>query len=1430
MIDPPIFFELIRQQAAQLCDQIESNPELKGQRHQLFTQVQDPRYILSELLQNADDARATEASVCIENGAFIFKHNGDDFTKEHFASLCRFGYSNKRALHTIGFRGLGFKSTFSLGERVELFTPTLSVAFHQDRFTEPKWVNEGLESNGLTIVRVAISDEHRRVEVEKNLDDWLNSPVSLLFFKHIHRIRIGERDVHWGSIGPGPVKNTEWWALQDKDDEPYLIARSNPEPFPKEVLEEIKKVRRSEGDTDFSDCIVEIVMGMDGRLFVVLPTGVKTALPFSCNAPFIQDPARLNINSPVTSLTNKWLLQRAGKLAAETMLEWLNKPDSNPLEKARAYDLMPDVNHDDNSLEGVCGSIVEKAFAEVIESKEFLLTDEGQLTHSKKSIIIPDAILDVWPSAQASAFFDDDGRPAFSRHVLAENKQKLLNWDEIEEINETGVLDVLQDKGKHLPKPKSWHHLLGLWTYLAPVITKYSYYGEKKGLCIVPVQSKKVLYAADKIVRLGEKKLLPSGDDWRFLGDRLSVLDQNWLRYLTKQRSLAETNEDKELSERVDAAYAVLKAISLDEFSDTGKVIDQVASAFFKQETVTLADAIRIAQIAAKLGARIGGGFHYVCQDGSLRSAGETILFDADGTLNMLLPEKWNESHLLHPEYLNSFSSCTREEWLRWISNGRSSLHTFVPLVSKPYSMSLDKVGKILKQRGYKDSFKPSYTNPSIRFNDWGFEEDIWEYWEKQAEDDDSIWVKITEKILTEPDRFWSDNLSATVTEEASNGREKRRISNGLMPIWIFKLREKECLQDTHGNNRKPEDLLRRTSETEALLGVESFIHSRHDNESSRPLLKLFGVSDVPTGPGKLLDRLQYLAGSTNPPTHEIDKWYRRLDQLLKGCSTEDFFAVKTAFRNEKLVLTENGIWENSSGVFLASDGEDAPDAETVRASVKELVLWRRIGVAERPTADLTIDWLLALPSGEPLSQNQARRVRSSLKQHPDRIWNECNHWINLEGEWARIDNLDFALTMQPLISWKHLDNWVKQKTADFQQLSFDILSDYPFSGISLLSEHVDDRFDENSSFSKKFEERPWLKQLGVELCRINLDKNDEKVKRIRNLGGNLSLTTWRTIPSLKTIPYIDGKRAGKPRPADALWSDKTLYVEDRPPATLARAVSEELNRSFRDPDITEAIKFCFERAPEFVTSYMEQNFKLIPREVATSEEEREVETEQNPDKGNSVDDTDANDFNHGHDKTTNSDNITSTNTHPTIPASTGHSSPTTHGNTTTKSPSRRGHKSGIKVSPEKFEGHGGLVFGDSDLDGESTPEAKRIGDLGEKYIFEHLKHDYKDANLLGGNNKGYDIEYTINGVKHFVEVKTLSESWQGHNDASLTKSQFEKAWEAKDRYSLYVVENAENEKCGFYCINDPASHFTTIHLDDGWKDFATLFTPLPKT
>lgn len=73
----PDYFESIRQKAAGRWVQLEQDPELAGPWHQLFKQVQSPRHVVSELLQNADDAGASEAAVDLQDGEFVFTHNGE---------------------------------------------------------------------------------------------------------------------------------------------------------------------------------------------------------------------------------------------------------------------------------------------------------------------------------------------------------------------------------------------------------------------------------------------------------------------------------------------------------------------------------------------------------------------------------------------------------------------------------------------------------------------------------------------------------------------------------------------------------------------------------------------------------------------------------------------------------------------------------------------------------------------------------------------------------------------------------------------------------------------------------------------------------------------------------------------------------------------------------------------------------------------------------------------------------------------------------------------------------------------------------------------------------------------------------------------------------------------------------------------------------
>ena len=1199
---PPDYFERVRSGASRRWDQLEADPELAGPWHQLFKQVQSPRHILSELLQNADDAAASQAKVMIENDRFIFEHDGQDFTEAHFASLCRFGYSNKRALHTIGFRGIGFKSTFSLGgDHVELFTPSLAVAFRRDRFTEPHWIEVEQFTRGVTRVEVPIASANLRLEVERNLAEWIKSPLSLLFFRTVRRLQIGEQVVHWDSLGAGPTANSEWMALDGKADSQFLLIRSAEEAFPADALEEIRQERMVNADDGgaLPPCRVEIVLGAKGRLHVVLPTGVETELPFACNAPFIQDPARLKIKDPETSPTNRWLLDRAGSLAATAMISWLRNSQLGMVDRASAYELLPDVDRDAISLEGSSAARVEVAFADVVDEEAILLTEGGQIVEDSEAISLPQPLFDIWPSEQATPLLDDKARPALAKDVSAHNREKLIHWNVLDEFTKTDLIERL--RSRHLPRPSTWRRLLSLWAYIGPEVTGY-FFRSPEELRILPVQGRDVLYSGAEVARLGEKKLLQSDADWVFLSSHLVVLNQNWTRFLADERREQSRTESGGQSQ-AEIAFEVLRKIGLQETSDVSAVIERVAADFFRGNQATLAECVQLAQIAAKLGAEVGSSFRYATADRKLRGTEDGVLYDEDGSLESLLPEEMHGTKLLHPAYDEKFASCTRDEWQRWIASGRSGLLALPALVqSRKYYFSLKELSEEARNRGLRSDLSASYVTNNFYLEDWGFPADCWKYWESTSATNPHIWGKVAERVLRQGENYWSEASSARVTQAATTGTVRSLTQQPLMPSWLLRLREKACLPDTREGLHIPRDLLRRTPETEYLLDIEQFVHGRLDQEANRVLLDLLGVRYVPDGPGRLQERLRALAKAERAPAHEVEKWYRRFDQQLATATSVELQTIKDMFRSERVILAHDGTWVTSESVFLTASEEDVPDAPLIRPSVADLALWHRVGVAERPSADLAVQWLSALESGSELSVDDVRRVRTLLGRYPRRIWEECAHWINVLGEWVPIESLRYSLSLQSLLPWRHLHDHVKRKTADFQRLSVDVFVQPPFADVPTLAGVIEERFTHSPSNSEDRVTASWLNVFGNQVRRLEIPDSAE-CDRIRSEALRIAGAIWVDAGVLEVIPYLEGVPAGTPRSTDVLWQDGKVYVSQLSKAKLARRVPEEVGKNL-PPDLRTALTYAFERSESDIQSYLEENFTLGPEQPPMRVEE----------------------------------------------------------------------------------------------------------------------------------------------------------------------------------------------------------------------------------
>lgn len=1186
----PRYFEKIRAKAEKRWDQLESDPELAGPFRQQFRQVQSPRHVLSELLQNADDAGANSVRAWVEDNTFIFEHDGKDFTEDQFASLCRFGYSNKRTLHTIGFRGIGFKSLFSLGNRVELYTPTLSIYFDKKRFFQPHWLSTDRIPENKTQIRVPIIDATREQELKSNFETWRKNPLSLLFFRSIRMSRIEETDLVWHNAIPGPVPNSEWLAFGGNE-KFYLVVRSKIEDFPEEAIQEIQEERDVGGeDLQIPSCQVELVLNAKGRLYVVLPTGVETELPFAINAPFIQDPARVKLKDPATSPTNRWLLERAGNLAADTMVQWLNNKELPVKERAIAYDLMPDVDRGFETLEQSCATYVENQFEIQVKDQPVLLTERGKLNFIQECVILPTTILDVWDSSNTLQYFDDKERLAISRHISITNRQKLLNWEWCDNVGEEQVVNVLRKW--RLFAPSSNEKLLKLWDYLADRLTGWKHASDARSVCILPVEGSSHLYSASQVIRLDSKFLPTSEQDQQFILNHLNLLSEKWLQFLKERGNSLDTNE----AASVQAAQQILGQMSLSAQCDLQKVFDQVCEGFFSQDTIVLMDAVRLAQIASKWKVRAGTNFQFFTREGNLQS--NEVLYDPDGELETLIPDNMREKMLLHDAYTKEFLSCTKDEWEQWVRTDKSGLFRFIPLkqIDVP-CYGYKSLAEECKRRGLDEPSQPTYASSIAGFSlsEKGFDPAFWQYWEQLSKEREPVWDKIVRMAL---DFYSISDLRSTQLKEYHRGNYRPMYTSETAASWVIKLRDLPCLPDADGVLRKPSELLRRTQTTEVMMGIEPFLHHGLDKEAFHSKLDAFGVRTRPMQPEIFLERLRSLAKTTKPPLIELEKLYQKMDRLLSYASEQDIEAFRKVFHLETLIFSSSDSWERADSIFLFANEQAIPGAKLIRQSLRSLSLWNKVGVSDQPSIELAIHWLKTLETNKKLSPDDLRRVRSILPREPAKIWNECRCWINLSGEWVTCEKLRYGMSMQSLLAREHLFESVKKQTADFQFLPVNVLSASPFCDIPSLSSQISERVEiDQESFVGNAQLIPWLNTFGKLLYRIKLP-DQTKSERISKLGLGLSKTKCQQVHELKTTAYIESECIGAMRPTDIAYLQGKLYITTGISSPkLAKRLPEEIGKLIEYGDITAALSYCFERTDDQIQAYMEENFELNPVE-----------------------------------------------------------------------------------------------------------------------------------------------------------------------------------------------------------------------------------------
>jgi hypothetical protein len=1195
----PQFFDAVRAAAERRWDQIERDKELGGAWWLLFRQVQNPRHVLSELLQNADDAGATEASVRIENGYFLFSHNGHDFKQDEFESLCRFGFSNKRRLLTIGFRGIGFKSVFSLGPTAAVVTPTLSFRFDRQRFTQPEWMDIDVVADG-TVIRVQIESPEKQTAIQTQIDSWTKSAVPLLFFQSIRTLRLGGTEIHVEPVGPGATCNSQEVRLSGLDGN-AIVFRSEAEPFPADCLEEIRVERNEEIDLPPCEVVIVLGAGDQQRLYCVLPTEVTVELPFSCHAPFVQDPARTGIKDPSISPTNTWLLDRAGKLAADSLLRWLGRTDLPVAERAKAYRLVPELTPLNPALlSGAASQRIVDAFRGRINYEKALLCEGGHLDSRSYVVRLPSAAIEAWGIETARTLFSANKRSVLSRDVPGTSRARLEAWQLLEAASFGTIYDVLGGESSPLPpRPARLEALAELWAFLHQHLpTQLMWVDWWSKAAIVPLSGRDHLARAKDTLASRARPAECQAADWQFVADRAEILDEGWreLMDLIKddpqgaRRRFEDIVGRRPTDKDLGSVLEVFRKTKLDQTPRLDQVFAHVAARVFAGAP-DAAEAVKLIHLAAKLNVSFAESVpvKFLCMDGQWRARSDDLLAESDLDLARLLPERWLAKHLVSPEYEKGLTPSEIVEWRRWAVNPEKCGLAAFALPTKVESSRSWLDPEFFRARGAR---MPSVGERAKKFSisDWNWETELWEHWRRLEQSSHArIWPEIGWAVA----QSWSKPIDARskVRIQEHSYKNVYGVSVDVPATWLHELRNRACVLDTRGKARMPAELLRRTTDTLALLDIEDFVHDRWDSQETQRALDSFGVGSQATDASRLIDRVRALSQVAAPPMGPLRDLYRAIEKVLPRLPGDRERSVIEAFGSERLIRTE-ADWEQSGFCFRDNPG-GIPGVSVLHDGIRDVIgLWEKLEIAPQPTGADALRWFASLPCDAPLSDAVRNAAKKVLASYPQDAWTSQKKWLNLQGR----------LIPTSEIRWGSLDGRsipglfaaIRKQTADFSMLDSTRIYSLAATVPRLLENTIKQQIvGYVPSRRSPGNEQLWLQALGQVLAKLNDGNTPESVRQAdRQAGARLARTTWVPAEAVRVRPFLDGTPAGAEAELSIAWIGDCFYV--RGDSTRAyKQIVDEISHYFGGQQAHSTIRACLGRDPRWIQAYADEYLDL---------------------------------------------------------------------------------------------------------------------------------------------------------------------------------------------------------------------------------------------
>ena len=325
-----IYFEALSKDREESAAMLEK-PSMRGIKNSVVEKYSDQAHFIYELLQNADDAKATTARFVLESNRLIFAHNGtrhfsvsdpareeEDSASGHLGdinAITSIANSNKTEA-SIGKFGVGFKAVFQYTATPHIYDP--EFRFRIDRFIVPTPIDGDFPGRKKDETLFVFPFDHLEKNAEEaygDISDKLkNLSFPLLFLSQLKEIEfeIGNTIGLYGKS----VKKTLTYG--DTTAEHICLTQNAGDELYDENLWLFSRA---------DDCqrrySVGFFMNADGHLkpvnepaFCFFPTKEVTGLNFILHAPFLLTDSREGIRAGVAH--NDKMIQRLSELAADS--------------------------------------------------------------------------------------------------------------------------------------------------------------------------------------------------------------------------------------------------------------------------------------------------------------------------------------------------------------------------------------------------------------------------------------------------------------------------------------------------------------------------------------------------------------------------------------------------------------------------------------------------------------------------------------------------------------------------------------------------------------------------------------------------------------------------------------------------------------------------------------------------------------------------------------------------------------------------------------------------------------------------------------------------------------------------------------------------------------------------------------------------------